>query len=91
VNARDKKKDSESEKQWRKRRCEAAFISKLSDAETEAAETQVHVEFASHHGYVSDEQFREIYDAYEKICAQIVRMIEQPQKWLIQRKDNEEG
>lgn len=26
---------------WRKRRYEAAFISKLSDAETEAAETQV--------------------------------------------------
>src|SRR6187399_582252 len=31
---------------WRKRRYEAAFISKLSDAETEAAETQVWIEFA---------------------------------------------
>src|SRR5262245_62004145 len=31
---------------WRKRRYEAAFIAKLSDAETEAAETQVHLEFA---------------------------------------------
>jgi four helix bundle protein len=30
---------------WRKRRYEAAFVSKLSDAETEAAETQVHAEF----------------------------------------------
>ncbi len=28
---------------WRKRRYEAAFISKLSDAESEAAETQVKV------------------------------------------------
>jgi four helix bundle protein len=35
---------------WRKRRYEAAFVSKLSDAETEAAETQVHVEFALRHG-----------------------------------------
>src|SRR6266511_2440283 len=31
---------------WRKRRYEAAFISKLSDVEAEAAETQVWVEFA---------------------------------------------
>jgi four helix bundle protein len=33
---------------WRKRRYEAAFIAKLSDAEGEAAETQVHLEFAFH-------------------------------------------
>jgi four helix bundle protein len=38
---------------WRKRRYEAAFASKLSDTETEAAETQVHVEFAFHHRDVS--------------------------------------
>jgi hypothetical protein len=31
---------------WRKRRYRAAFIAKLSDAETEACETQVWVEFA---------------------------------------------
>lgn len=31
---------------WRKRRYKAAFIAKLSDAESEAAETQVWIEFA---------------------------------------------
>src|SRR5438093_11974353 len=31
---------------WRKRRYQAAFIAKLSDAETEAAETQTAIEFA---------------------------------------------
>ena len=31
---------------WRKRRYQAAFISKLSDAETEACETQVWLEFS---------------------------------------------
>ena len=35
---------------WRKRRYTAAFISKLSDSEGEAAETQVHIEFAFRHG-----------------------------------------
>jgi len=36
---------------WRKRRYEAAFVSKLSDAETEAAETQVWSEVAFRCGY----------------------------------------
>jgi len=31
---------------WRKRRYEAAFVSKLTDSESEAAETQVWIEFA---------------------------------------------
>src|SRR5438445_12248934 len=43
---------------WRKRRYEAAFVSKLSDAEGEAAETQVHLEFEFHHRYVSRDQFK---------------------------------
>lgn len=67
---------------WRKRRYEAAFISKLSDA----AETQVHLEFEFHHRYVSRDEFLSVDDAYEKICAQIVRMIDEPEKWLIRRR-----
>ena len=39
---------------WRKRRYTAAFISKLSDSESEAAETQVHMEFAVRHGYIGN-------------------------------------
>ena len=70
---------------WRKRRYEAAFISKLSDAEGEAAETQVHLEFAFHHRYVSRDEFLSVDGAYEKICAQLVRMIAEPKKWLIRR------
>ena len=76
---------------WRKRRYEAAFVSKLSDAETEAAETQVHAEFAFRHAYLSRDEFREVDDAYEKIIGQLVKMIEQPEKWLIRRKTNESG
>jgi four helix bundle protein len=74
---------------WRKRRYVAAFVSKLSDAEAEAAETQVHLEMAHLLGYVSEENFRSLDDAYEKICGQIVRMIAQPEKWLIRRKGDE--
>jgi len=70
---------------WRKRRYEAALVSKLSDAETEAAETQVHIEFAMRHGYVGEAEFREIDDACERILGQLVKMIEQPDKWLIRQ------
>ena len=40
---------------WRKRRYEAAFISKLSDSEAEAAETQVWLEYAVKCGYLRRE------------------------------------
>ena len=68
---------------WRKRRYKAAFISKLSDSETEAAETQVHIEVARKCGYCDDKTFREIDEAYEKVLAQLVTMIDQSDKWLI--------
>ncbi len=43
---------------WRKRRYEAAFVSKLSDSETEAAETQVWLEFAVKCGYLDRDEGR---------------------------------
>ena len=39
---------------WRKRRYKAAFIAKLSDAETEACETQVWIEFSSKYKYINE-------------------------------------
>jgi four helix bundle protein len=45
---------------WRKRRYAAAFISKLNDAEGEAAETQTHVEIARRCGYLSDDTGAEL-------------------------------
>lgn len=68
---------------WRKRRYEAAFVAKLSDAESEAAETQVHLEFAFRHRYMANAEFESHDDSYEKINGQLVRMIDQSQKWLI--------
>lgn len=66
---------------WRKRRYERAFISKLSDAEAEAAETQVWLELAQHHDYLSNEAVIRLDDGYEKVLSQIVLMIENPEKW----------
>ncbi len=46
---------------WRKRRYKAHFISKLSDAEAEAAETQVWIEFAAKCNYLHKTRARELY------------------------------
>ena len=68
---------------WRKRRYEAAFISKLSDAEAEAAETQVWIEFGVKCGYVQREQAKELYQSYEEVLRMIVSMIHRPEVWLL--------
>jgi four helix bundle protein len=68
---------------WRKRRYEAAFVSKLSDAETEAAETQVWAEVAFRCGYWDRETFRVIDENYDQIIGKLVRMIDNPGPWLI--------
>ena len=68
---------------WRKRRYEAAFISKLSDAETEAAETQVWIEFAVKCGYLTKAMGRDFYTRYDAIIRTLVGMITHPEKWVL--------
>jgi len=68
---------------WRKRRYKAMFIAKLSDAESEACETQVWIEFAGRCGYIEDALCDELDAAYDHIIGQIVTMINEADKWLI--------
>ncbi len=71
---------------FRKRRYEKHFVSKLTDAESEAAETQVWLEFANAHKYVDATLFESLLDKYEHIIAMIVKMQTQSTKWSIQQK-----
>lgn len=71
---------------WRKRRYKAAFIAKLSDAESEASETQVWLEFAAKSNYIQASLASEIESLYEHIIAQIVLMIRESHKWIIKTK-----
>jgi len=68
---------------WRKRRYEAHFVSKLSDAESEAEETRVWLEFALHCNYIEKPQFEELDHKYDNIIGQLVRMVSQPAQWSI--------
>ncbi len=71
---------------WRKRRYRLAFIAKLSDAESEATETQVWLEFAMRCNYIDISIANELNSAYERIVGQIVKMIDEAPKWTIKTK-----
>ena len=66
---------------FRKRRYEKAFVSKLSDSEGEAAETQVWLDYSIACEYIDDQNYQILYNEYEKVIGMIVNMIKHPEKW----------
>ncbi len=64
---------------WRKRRYEKAFVAKLSDAEGEAAETQVWLEYAYSCEYID----KDVFIHYNHIIGMIVNMIKKSEKWTL--------
>src|SRR5207248_5661247 len=64
---------------WRKRRYEAAFVSKLSDSDGEAAETQVWLEFAVKCGYLDRDRAELLYRTYDEVLRTLVGMITHPE------------
>ncbi|GET24173.1 four helix bundle protein [Prolixibacter sp. NT017] len=68
---------------YRKRRYPKAFVSKLSDAEGEAAETQVWLQFARSFGYLSQDEEQHLSSLYDQIIGKIVTMINAPEKWSL--------
>jgi four helix bundle protein len=78
---------------WRKRIYEAAFISKVNDAEAEAAESQSWIQFAVKCEYISAESGREVFHRLEEVIRMLVVMRCNPEKWCIQpdKKNEERG
>jgi four helix bundle protein len=71
---------------WRKRRYEGAFLLKLNDSESEAAETQSWLEYSVSCGYLDKQKARDLYKQYDAILGTLVGMINHPDTWLITRK-----
>ena len=67
---------------WYKRRYPAAFVSKLSDADAEAAETIVWLDYALKCTYVAENDHASLMDRYTHICAQLTKMMSSPEKWF---------
>lgn len=66
---------------WRKRRYEAAFVSKLSDSDGEAAESEVHLDFALRCGYLAPDKHATLRDDYDHICRQLTNMMNDASRW----------
>lgn len=66
---------------WRKRRYPAHFASKLSDADTEAAETEVWLSFALRCIYIDAETHKTLSSNYDQICRMLTKMMSSPDKW----------
>jgi four helix bundle protein len=68
---------------FRKRKYPKMFIAKLKDSEGEAAETQVWLEFAFKHEYITINDFERLNLEYDNIIGKLVIMANQPEKWKI--------
>ena len=66
---------------YRKRQYPKMFLSKLSDADGEAAETQVWLDFAHDCGYVAPEQYATLIRGYEEVGRLLGSMIASPDKF----------
>ena len=58
---------------WRKRRYKAAFISKLSDSEAEAAEMQAWLDVAKALSYMVPDVYSDYDSRYEQVLNQLVK------------------
>ncbi len=68
---------------WRKRRYEAAFISKLNDSEAEASETQTWIEVALRCSYIDKQTADKLDQQYEHILARLVTMSRDAGNWVL--------
>jgi len=66
---------------WGKRKYERSFISKLTDSEGEARETQTWLQFATGCSYMSNEQFENLNNQYNQIIGMLVNMMIQSKNW----------
>lgn len=66
---------------WQKRRYKAHFLSKLSDADGEQAETQHWLQTALSCGYVSEKEYEDLTQRYKMIGGMLGKMMNDPDKW----------
>jgi four helix bundle protein len=55
----------------------------LSDSEAEAGETQVWIEFALAHSFITNKIYEDLYDKYEHIISMLVKMEKSSSTWAI--------
>lgn len=72
---------------WRRRKYEGVFVNKLNEAEGEAAETQVWIEYAVKCSYVKRDEGRQLHRSYERLLNQLTNVGNHPEKWVLKRRN----
>ena len=72
---------------WMKRRYKAAFIAKLNDAVSEAAETKVWVELAEKCRCIDSSKRESLERSHIEIIGQLIKMVNQADNWLIKAEE----
>jgi four helix bundle protein len=76
---------------YRKRKYQAYFVNKVSDADGENSETIVWLEFALASDYITAEQEQELESNAEEVGRMLNSMIENPEKFLPKEKQTIEN
>jgi four helix bundle protein len=66
---------------WRKRRYKAAFIAKMSDAETETAEMQCWLDFSLKAKYMNQTVYKNFDQRYECVISKLITMMDGADSW----------
>ena len=67
---------------YRKRKYQAYFVSKSSDADMENSETQVWLDFSYKCGYINKDEYPKLLEKSEEVGKMLNHMIEFPEKYL---------
>jgi four helix bundle protein len=70
---------------WAKRRCEAHFISKLTDCDGEHSETDTSLDFAHDGGYIPAEEHTQLTALNHEIGSMLGSVIKSPDKFLLSK------
>lgn len=73
---------------WAKRRYEAHFVSKLTDCDGEANETDTSLDFARDCGYITAAKHEGLTRKYTEVRSMLGKMIQNPKPFLIQKPKN---
>ena len=73
---------------WKRRKYEAAFVNKMNEAEGEAAETQVWLEYAVKCGYINRDDGTRLHKKDDDILGKLISMGNYPSGYLDQESNS---
>ena len=76
---------------FRKRQYPNMFVSKLADADAEATETQVWLDFTKDCGYLSPERYSALSAGYGDVGKMLGAMMAHPERFAPKRQEKEDG